>query len=710
MDLRELIAAVNNDIGNLQSGVQSRELRNVDLLYQCDHVEPPVEEEKAAAAVSDEDLLKKLSPPLTGTSCELMWPPPRHVAECPREEEPLNETKEGIIPMMMAHDAKRAHNPSAVMNRVVFDSIEPNPSRQAPQEAAAGQPVPYYELESADDATLIFESRFESGNLRRAIQIFSYEYDLILRPDINTRGHTQWFYFSVKNMKRGRRYKFNIINMMKPDSVYNQGLRPLVYSEKEAEKGTGWHRTGTDIAYYPNSLKRKSGTYFTLTFTVTFQHEDDLCYLAHCYPFTFTDLNLHLTRLEADPARASTFRRRTLCQTLAGNNCEILTITSSSSDLEEMKARRGILLTARVHPGESQSSWMMKGVIDFLTGPSLDAKILRDNFVFKVIPMLNPDGVINGNYRCSLSGQDLNRQWLSPSRSLHPTIFFTKMLLKRLTQEREVAMYCDLHGHSRKKNVFIYGCDNKARGSQHLRLRERIFPRLLWQNSECFSFTDCSFKVQRCKEATGRVVVRREFDILNSFTLECSFAGTNFGAKAGQHMKVEDLERMGAVLCSTLLDLWDPDQSAVEAIHKELLLLYPEDDKDLDSSGEDSSSDDDLPSKSGKGKGKGGKQRGKQEETLPGMVQRAIEARSISHAPASSKSVQSILDRKASRRLTSKEKEEAGRAGGKRGDPTVEVGRSSPAPGKSELAISYSRSLMSRITESINSLAPDMTN
>ncbi|EKX36332.1 hypothetical protein GUITHDRAFT_145801, partial [Guillardia theta CCMP2712] len=401
--------------------------------------------------------------------------------------------------------------------------------------------------------------------------------------------------------------------------------------------------------------------------------------------------------------------------------------------------------------------------------PSLDAKILRDNFVFKVIPMLNPDGVINGNYRCSLSGQDLNRQWLSPSRSLHPTIFFTKMLLKRLTQEREVAMYCDLHGHSRKKNVFIYGCDNKARGSQHLRLRERIFPRLLWQNSECFSFTDCSFKVQRCKEATGRVVVRREFDILNSFTLECSFAGTNFGAKAGQHMKVEDLERMGAVLCSTLLDLWDPDQSAViclspapppafsllppplpplccveapsctlfllspfclsaaslllystlivplprrqvEAIHKELLLLYPEDDKDLDSSGEDSSSDDDLPSKSGKGKGKGGKQRGKQEETLPGMVQRAIEARSISHAPASSKSVQSILDRKASRRLTSKEKEEAGRAGGKRGDPTVEVGRSSPAPGKSELAISYSRSLMSRITESINSLAPDMTN
>ena len=48
--------------------------------------------------------------------------------------------------------------------------------------------------------------------------------------------------------------------------------------------------------------------------------------------------------------------------------------------------------SGRVHPGETNASWMMKGVIDFLTGPSLDAKLLRDNFVFKVVPMLNPDG------------------------------------------------------------------------------------------------------------------------------------------------------------------------------------------------------------------------------------------------------------------------------------------------------------------------------
>jgi cytosolic carboxypeptidase protein 2/3 len=122
--------------------------------------------------------------------------------------------------------------------------------------------------------------------------------------------------------------------------------------------------------------------------------------------------------------------RNILCRTLAGNRCDYITITSRSNpgvdQTERSIQKKGVVISARVHPGESNSSWMMKGVIDFLISDCKEARELRDNFVFKIIPMLNPDGVINGNYRCSLAGCDLNRRWKYPSPILHPTIFHTK--------------------------------------------------------------------------------------------------------------------------------------------------------------------------------------------------------------------------------------------------------------------------------------------
>lgn len=36
------------------------------------------------------------------------------------------------------------------------------------------------------------------------------------------------------------------------------------------------------------------------------------------------------------------------------------------------------------------------------------------------------------SHRCSLSGEDLNRQWQNPSPELHPTIYHTKSLLQYL--------------------------------------------------------------------------------------------------------------------------------------------------------------------------------------------------------------------------------------------------------------------------------------
>ena len=73
-------------------------------------------------------------------------------------------------------------------------------------------------------------------------------------------------------------------------------------------------------------------------------------------------------------------------------------------------------------------SYLVEYAIDFLIGNSVEARILRENFVFYVVPMMNIDGVVNGNYRVNLSGLDLNRQYINTSKSQHPTIYYLKQV------------------------------------------------------------------------------------------------------------------------------------------------------------------------------------------------------------------------------------------------------------------------------------------
>jgi len=74
--------------------------------------------------------------------------------------------------------------------------------------------LPYYKLKNAADDTLVFESRFESGNLLLAIKKSKTEYDLYLQDDINTQGNTQWFFFSVSNTRKSSTIIFKIKNFV----------------------------------------------------------------------------------------------------------------------------------------------------------------------------------------------------------------------------------------------------------------------------------------------------------------------------------------------------------------------------------------------------------------------------------------------------------------------------------------------------------------
>ena len=392
--------------------------------------------------------------------------------------------------------------------------------------------------------SLVFDSKFESGNLARAIMVNPQEYELFLDFDVGTTSHTQWFNFSIENAAPDTKYRFHVMNLMKGSSLYSKGMRVLYRG------GRGWQRGGENVVYHANHLHMPacgSKILYTLSFTLSFKDgEGQKCFICHTHPYTYSQLRKDLNELDKIDGVGRFCKRKVMWHSLMGNPVDVLTITGFAPTPLMLRKRKGVMITGRVHPGEANASWILKGLIEFLVSDDPKARFLRDNIVFRIVPMMNPDGVINGNYRCSMSGQDLNRRWQSPDKAVYPEVFHAKELLRDLTKERDVVLYCDVHGHSRKKGVFMYGCGG-ANG-----VNERVFPKILSVIAPLFEYNSCSFCVTADKRNTARVVGYRELGVQNSYTLEASFSGS-----ASEHFTTHDLEGLGQSLCHALLHYLD---------------------------------------------------------------------------------------------------------------------------------------------------------
>jgi len=134
-------------------------------------------------------------------------------------------------------------------------------------------------------------------------------------------------------------------------------------------------------------------------------------------------------------------------------------------------------------------------------------------------------------------------------------------MMRKTKESRDILFYCDFHGHSRSKNLFMYGCANAKAD----RLKEKIFPLLYQSNCEHFSFNTCNFVVQKAREATARVVMWKEFALINSFTLEVSFCGPTAGLYRDCHFTIPILKKMGKEFCLTLIDYGENGYKVTQA-------------------------------------------------------------------------------------------------------------------------------------------------
>ena len=107
-----------------------------------------------------------------------------------------------------------------------------------------------------------------------------------------------------------------------------------------------------------------------------------------------------------------------------------------------------ILILGRQHPPEVTGAFAMKGFINqLLTVNSLtDSFLDRYNILF--VPLMNPDGVMNGFWRYNANKKDLNRDW---GNFTQPE---TDAVYKKLTKLSNKKLILFIDFHSTFKNIF----------------------------------------------------------------------------------------------------------------------------------------------------------------------------------------------------------------------------------------------------------------
>ena len=80
---------------------------------------------------------------------------------------------------------------------------------------------------------------------------------------------------------------------------------------------------------------------------------------------------------------------------------------------------------------------------------------------------------------------------------------------------KPVFLFCDFHGHSRKKNMFLYGCSSAQswwQVDQEFDEDPSVFTQLeevLGRMEPCFDRKSCRYTIEKSRESTARVVVWR---------------------------------------------------------------------------------------------------------------------------------------------------------------------------------------------------------
>lgn len=278
--------------------------------------------------------------------------------------------------------------------------------------------LPLFLFPLAACSSIAVTADFEGGSVGKVVQVSETHFrcGVAGQADQDNRNRqASWYYFRIDGMK-GKEITITLTDLRgeynyKPGGLCVRDDTPPVVSGD----GKTWRHVGERIAMEKDEA----------TFRVT--PDSDQFWIAHIEPYPTSRLERFLDEIRGSPH----LKDEVFGKSVEGRDLHVLTITDLKT--ESASPPPTVWLMCRQHAWETGTSFVGEGAVRYLL--SDDAADLRKTIVFKIIPMMDPDGCAHGGVRFNRNGYDLNRNWDTAdpenpeSRRLMPEICAAKKIL-----------------------------------------------------------------------------------------------------------------------------------------------------------------------------------------------------------------------------------------------------------------------------------------
>ena len=246
----------------------------------------------------------------------------------------------------------------------------------------------------------------------------------IVREDANVTNPSPWYAFRVDPARPGE-----ITVTLEYEGAGHR------YWPKTSSDGVSWARL-------PESAVAIIGGRNDRSARLTLQLSDAPVFIAAQEILTPPAYAAWLGQLGAQPHAT----RNLLGRSAQGREIEMLRIAAPGAT-----PRETVVLVGRQHPPEVSGALAMMAFVDTIMGNSELASAYRARFETLVVPLLNPDGVVEGHWRHGTGGVDLNRDW---GPFTQPETTLMRDLLAEVAADPDRKLRALIDFHSTGEDVF----------------------------------------------------------------------------------------------------------------------------------------------------------------------------------------------------------------------------------------------------------------